>query len=101
MVNNTTVPVECEGHEFSVAIHDNYFDLFFGEATDSRATVGYRGPFKKREDLPQNVKQAMDQHPNGNTWERNNAEYDVTPLCKKWKKHHGPTTEPIEACLLN
>jgi hypothetical protein len=65
MVDNTAVAVECEGHEFPVAIHDNYFELFFGEATDSRTTVGYRGPFKKREDLPPGVKQAMDQHPNG------------------------------------
>ncbi len=65
MVNNSTVPIECGGHEFAITIHDNYFELFFGEATDSRTTVGYRGPVKRREDLPQTVKQAMDQHPNG------------------------------------
>lgn len=64
MVNNTTVPIECEGHEFPVAIHDDYFDLFFGEAADSRASVGYRGPIKERGDLPPAVKQAMDEHPN-------------------------------------
>ena len=51
MVDNTTVLVECEGHEFPVAIHDNYFELFFGMATDSRATALYRGPFKEREEL--------------------------------------------------
>lgn len=65
MVDNTTVTVTCEGHEFPVAIHDNYFELFFGSATDSRMTVGYRGPFKEREELPSCVKQAMDERPDG------------------------------------
>jgi hypothetical protein len=63
MVDNTTVLVECEGHEFPVAIHDNYFELFFGMATDSRATALYRGPFKEREELSPMLKQAMDQKP--------------------------------------
>lgn len=65
MVDNTTVTIEYDGHEFPVAIQDNYFQLFFGEATDSRASVGYCGPFKKREELSAAVREAMDQHPNG------------------------------------
>lgn len=65
MVDNTTIAVECEGHEFPVAIYDNYFELFFGSATDSRNSVGYRGPIKKREDLSAAVREAMDQHPDG------------------------------------
>src|SRR5712692_7898817 len=65
MTDNSTIPVECEGHEFQVAVQDNYFELFFGAATDSRTTVGYRGPMKTRENLPQAVKQAMDPHPDG------------------------------------
>lgn len=65
MVNNSTVTVEFESHKFPIAIHDNYFDLFFGESTDSRTTVGYRGPIRKPEDLPSAVKQAMAQHPSG------------------------------------
>jgi hypothetical protein len=65
MVDNTVVAVEFEGHKFPIAIHDNYFELFFGAATDSRMTAGYRGPLKKHEDLPPAVKQAMDQRPDG------------------------------------
>jgi hypothetical protein len=65
MLDNSTVPINCEGHEFPIAIHDNYFELFFGVATDSRVSVGYRGPFKKHDDMPPAVKQAMAQHPNG------------------------------------
>ncbi|MGO8795458.1 MAG: hypothetical protein ACLQLC_11595 [Candidatus Sulfotelmatobacter sp.] len=65
MVDNTTLTVECEGHAFPVAIHDNYFELFFGSATDSRASVGYRGPFKEQEELSPAVREAMQQHPGG------------------------------------
>jgi hypothetical protein len=65
MVKNMTVSVVCEGHEFPIEIHDDYFQLFFGEATDSRSTVGYHGPLKKREDLPPAVREAMDQRPAG------------------------------------
>jgi hypothetical protein len=64
MTSNATVTVNFDGHQFPVAIHDNYFELFFGEATDSRSSVGYRGPFKKWEDLSANVKEAMKAHPN-------------------------------------
>jgi hypothetical protein len=84
MVNNSTVPIECGGHEFAIAIHDNYFELFFGEATDSRTTVGYRGPLKKRENLPQTVKQAMDQHPNGSyMWRKCKTYLKVESRCNE------------------
>jgi len=63
MVNDTKVAVEHQGHTFPVTIHDKYFDLFVSEATDSRTTVVYRGPVKKREDLSPAVKQAIDAHP--------------------------------------
>jgi hypothetical protein len=65
MVNNSTMSVECGGHTFLITITDGYFELFFGEATDSRGSVGYRGPYKKREELSEAVRNAMDQHPNG------------------------------------
>jgi hypothetical protein len=63
MVNNTTVTVDFDSHAFPIAIHDDYSELFFGEATDSRTTVGYRGPRKKRADLSKAVREAMDHHP--------------------------------------
>jgi hypothetical protein len=63
MVSNTTLLLEYEGHEFPISIYENYHDLFLGVATDSRSTVGYRGPAKQREDLPASIKGAMNQHP--------------------------------------
>ena len=65
MVDNTTMAVTYEGHEFQFSIHDNYYQLFFGECTDSRASVGYCGPRKKDEDLPPSVKEAMATRPGG------------------------------------
>ena len=65
MVNNAALSVECEGHEFPVSLHDDYFELFFGAATDSRSSVGYRGPLRNPDDLPTAVREAMNQRPQG------------------------------------
>jgi len=65
IVDDTTIPIECEGHVFPVSINNDYFELFAGVASDSRSTVLYRGPYKKRDDLPQSVKHAMEQRPGG------------------------------------
>ena len=62
-MNNTALSIEVSGHTFPVSTHDNYFELFFGQVTDSRSSVGYRGPFKKREELTPAVREAMDAHP--------------------------------------
>jgi hypothetical protein len=51
MVDNARVAVTYGDHEFKIAIHDDYYELFFGESTDSRMSVGYRGSRKEREDL--------------------------------------------------
>jgi len=63
MVDNTTMAVTHGGHEFQLSIHDNYYELFFGECTDSRVSAGYCGPRKKPEDLPPAVKEAMAARP--------------------------------------
>jgi ferredoxin len=65
MVDSTTIAVTYEGHEFQISIHDNYYELFFGESTDSRMSVGYCGPRTNHDDLPQAVKEAMATCPNG------------------------------------
>ena len=63
MVDNTTEIIHFGGHDFPVAIHDNYFELFFAEVSDSRMSMGYRGPFKKNDDLPESVREVMTQRP--------------------------------------
>jgi hypothetical protein len=83
MVDNTTVPIKFEGHEFQVAIHDNYFELFLG-VLDSQRSVVYRGPLKKREDLPAGVKQAMDQYPNAaHMWRKCKTHLKVESRCNE------------------
>ena len=65
MVDNTTMVVPFDGHEFQVSIHDNYYELFFGECMDSRMSTVYRGPRKRREELPPTVKDLMATRPDG------------------------------------
>jgi hypothetical protein len=57
MVDNTTIATEVEGHEFQIAVHDNYFELYGNLVTDSRNTVCYRGPLKKFDDLSDDIQQ--------------------------------------------
>ncbi len=57
MVNNTTFPVEVDGHKFQVAIFDNYFELYGGGIADSKNTVIYNGPLKNINDLSDEIKQ--------------------------------------------
>jgi len=63
MVDNTTFAIEVEGHEFQVAVHDNYFELHGAQITDSRHTVCYQGPLKKLDDLSAEIKQLRKENP--------------------------------------
>jgi len=103
MVNNSTISVEYGGHTFPITITDNYFELFFGEATDSRGTVGYRGPYKERQELSEAVRNAMDQHPNGPyMWRKSKTVLKVGSRCNEdvWNaamgelSSHGGKTTP-------
>jgi hypothetical protein len=48
MTGNVIVSVEAGGHDFEVAIHENYFELHVGVLSDSKENVIYRGPRKKK-----------------------------------------------------
>jgi hypothetical protein len=63
MVSNTSLIIQVCGHDFPVALHDNYFELFAESAHDSRNTVIYRGPFKEREKFSDAVKQIQKDNP--------------------------------------
>jgi hypothetical protein len=63
MVDNTTITTEVEGHEFQVAVHDNYFELHIQLATDSRQSVLYRGPLRKLGDLSDTIQQVRQKNP--------------------------------------
>ena len=64
MVDNATIQVQAEGHNFPIAVHDNYFNLYAGEVTESQSTVLYRGPIKKQEELSEQLKAAIRENPN-------------------------------------
>lgn len=63
MTDNATVAVEVEGHEFQIALHENYFELHIAELTDSRCNVIYRGPLKKSEDLGEGIQELRKKRP--------------------------------------
>jgi hypothetical protein len=64
MVDNTTIAIEIEVHEFQVSVYDNYFELYGGEITDSRQTVCYQGPIKNSEDLSDDIQEIRKNNPN-------------------------------------
>jgi hypothetical protein len=64
MVGNTTVSVEVEGHNFEIAIHENYFELHVGVLSDSKQNVVYQGPLKEKDDLAEEVRNLIDARPN-------------------------------------
>jgi len=99
MVNDATVPIECEGHIFPVSIHNNYFELFAGTASDSRNTVLYRGPYKKRDDLSPDAKHAMEQHPEGPyMWRKCKTYLKIESRCNEdaWDANQGDLRRSIE-----
>lgn len=63
MVDNATITAELEGHEFQVAVHDNYFELYGEIVTDSRMSVGHIGPRIELDDLHPGVQQFRRAHP--------------------------------------
>jgi hypothetical protein len=63
MVNNTTIGVEVEGHEFKIDVHDNYCQLYGGVVTDSRFSVVHEGPWRKLDELSDNIQQKRKSHP--------------------------------------
>jgi len=63
MVGNTTVSVEVGGHNFEIAIHENYSELYAGLLLDSKENVVYQGPWKKKEDLSEEIRKFMDANP--------------------------------------
>jgi len=63
MTGNTTVSVELGGHDFEIAIHENYFELHVGVLSDSKENVVYRGPWKKNDDLSEGIRNAIKTRP--------------------------------------
>jgi len=63
MVSNSSFTINYHGCDFPITTHDNYFELHCGEIADSGRTVLYRGPFKDRGRLSDNVKQILTENP--------------------------------------
>ena len=55
--------VDVEGHSFEVVVKGDYFELYGKMVTDSRDSVGYRGPLRKFDDLSDDIKEAKVKNP--------------------------------------
>jgi hypothetical protein len=64
MLDNATFVIEIDGHKFSITTYDNLFELYGQYVTDSKATAGYLGPYKKFEELNPEIQQARKNNPN-------------------------------------
>ena len=63
MVDNASITVNYNGCDFPIATHDNYFELHCNGIADSRCTVIYQGPLKKRTQLSDNIRKLLDDNP--------------------------------------
>jgi hypothetical protein len=63
MTGNVTVSVEVGGHDFEIAIHENYCELHVGVLSDSKENVAYRGPWKKNDDLSEGIRNVIKARP--------------------------------------
>jgi hypothetical protein len=64
VVGDTTVAVEVGGHEFEIAINEDYYELHVGVLSDSKQNVVYRGPFKEGKDLNEEIRKFAETRPN-------------------------------------
>jgi hypothetical protein len=95
MVDNSTLVIEVQGHEFPVDVHDDYFELHVGEFADSRQNVVYRGPRKKLEDLSGAIQQMRKTHPDTPLiWRKCKTILKVATRCNEevWKRASGDAT---------
>ena len=63
MLDDTEFAINCQGHDFPVSVHGDYFELIIGEVSDSRSYVLYRGPLKRPEHLSDPIRNLMEQRP--------------------------------------
>ena len=63
MVDNTSLRVEHKGCTFDVRLLDHYYELFLSAVTDSRSSVLYQGPKKKRGEFDRKTRAVLKQRP--------------------------------------
>lgn len=59
MVYNITLPIEVCGHKFPVSVHGETFELHGQFVTDSKESVAYHGPLRKKEELSESIQRVL------------------------------------------
>lgn len=89
MVDNTKIAIKIEGHEFQIALLENYFELYGRWVTDSRQTVCYQGPPKNTEDLSDDIQEFRKNNPNVPfMWRKCKTNLKIATRCNEdvWNK---------------
>jgi hypothetical protein len=84
MVDNVTLPIDVNGHTFPVAVHGETFELHGRFVTDSKESVVYQGPLKKREDLSENIQKVLRENPDLNVlWRKCKTVLKISTRCNE------------------
>lgn len=92
MVGDTVVSVEVGGHNFEIAIHENYFELHVGVLSDSKQNVVYRGPFKRNDDLGEEIQAFIKTQPTVPLmWRKSKTVLKIKSRCNEdvWNRAQG------------
>ena len=82
--DNIVVALPYNEHQFSVAVHDNYWELSFGQTTDSRRSVIHRGPFKRDEELSSALREIIARNPRiERTWRKCKSYLKIQTRCNE------------------
>ena len=91
MVDNLTVPIEFNGHVFSVAVHNETHELHGKAVTDSKASVGYQGPLKTFDELGEWFQKIRQEHPDLTfLWRKCKTVLKIASRCNEdvWNRSH-------------
>jgi hypothetical protein len=84
MVNNGSITIDYHGCNFPISMHDNYFELHCDGIGDSKSTVLYRGPFKKSEQLSEDIQKLFADNPALNAlWRKCKTTLKIKSRCNE------------------
>lgn len=102
MMDNTTISVEVDGHVFPVSVHGETFELHGRWITDSKQTVGYRGPYKKIEDLTEEIQEILRESADLSVlWRKCKTSLKIETRCNKdvWDKAQGDNDGRVQVTV--
>lgn len=89
MVNTAQMSVVVEGHNFTVGIENETFELHLGGVSDAKKYVAYQGPLRQVEQLPEQIQDILRKTPMlGHLWRKCKTVLKIASRCNEdvWRK---------------